>query len=163
MDFSSLLNLDKQTVFIYFPLFMGIILFLINFRLLYKSTISESWSRTNGIVIKSQLDESGTGGEDSITYKPDIQYQYEVEQKLYDSKRLYFGSNISSSFKKRKSTRLVQKYSTGTEVIVYYNQSNPKESVIETGIHSEIWIGFIVVALLCISGYVAMLHPEFYN
>jgi hypothetical protein len=163
MDFSSLLNLDKQTVFIFFPLFMGIILFLINFRLLYKSTLSESWSQTNGKVIKSQLEKYGTGGEDSITYKPVIEYQYEIEQKFYNSKRLYFGSNISSSFKKRKSTRLVQKYSAGTEITVYYNQSNPKESVIETGIHAEIWIGFIIAALFCISGYFANLHPEFFN
>jgi len=130
---------------------------------LFKSRISENWSQAKGKVIKSQLDKLGFGGEDSITYKPVIEYHYEVEHKLYNSKRLYFGSNISSSFKKSKSTRLVQKYSTGTEIIVFYNQSNPKESVIETGIHSEIWIGFIAVALLCVSGYLALLHPEFFN
>ncbi len=130
---------------------------------MYKSKISESWNQTTGKVIKSQLDISGSGGEDSITYKPVVEYQYEVEQKLYNSKRLYFGSNISSSFKKRKSTKLVQKYSTGTEIIIYYNQSNPKESVIETGIHSEVWIVFIVAVLFCTCGYLAMLHPEFFN
>ena len=86
MDFSNFLYLDKHTVFIYFSIFLGIILFLINFRLLYKSRVSESWSRTNGKVIKSQLDKMGSGGEDSITYKPVIEYEYEVEQKLYNSK-----------------------------------------------------------------------------
>ena len=160
MDFDFLLNIDKQTIFIYFPIFLGVILFLLDFRLLYKSLQSENWSQTDGIITKSELYKYG-GGDSSVTYEPLVEYQYEVDGKIYKSKRLYFGSSIGSSFKKRRSQKYVNKFPTDTKITVYYNELNIKQSVIETGIHSEILGLFVTGILMCIGGYLAMIHPEF--
>ena len=160
MDFDFLLNIDKQTIFIYFPIFLGVILFLLDFRLLYKSLQSENWSQTDGIITKSELYKYG-GGDSSVTYEPLVEYQYEVNGKIYKSKRLYFGSSIGSSFKKRRSQKYVNKFPTDTKITVYYNELNIKQSVIETGIHSEILGLFVTGILMCIGGYLAMIHPEF--
>jgi hypothetical protein len=40
---------------------------------------------------------------------------------------------------------------------------NIKQSVIETGIHSEILGLFVTGILMCIGGYLAMIHPEFFK
>ena len=160
MNFDFLLNIDKQTIFIYFPIFLGVILFLLDFRLLYKSLQSENWSQTDGIITKSELYKYG-GGDSSVTYEPLVEYQYEVDGKIYKSKRLYFGSSIGSSFKKRRSQKYVNKFPTDTKITVYYNELNIKQSVIETGIHSEILGLFVTGILMCIGGYLAMIHPEF--
>jgi hypothetical protein len=162
MDFDFLLNIDKQTIFIYFPIFLGVILFLLDFRLLYKSLQSENWSQTDGIITKSELYKYG-GGDSSVTYEPLVEYQYEVNGKIYKSKRLYFGSSIGSSFKKRRSQKYVNKFPTDTKITVYYNELNIKQSVIETGIHSEILGLFVTGILMCIGGYLAMIHPEFFK
>ena len=162
MDFDFILNIDKQTLFTYLPISLGVILFLLDFRLLCKSIQSENWSQTEGIIIKSELYKSG-GGDSSVSYEPLVEYQYEVDGKLYKSKRLYFGSSIGSSFKKRKSQKYINKFPADTKVTVYYNQLNIKQSVIETGIHSEILGLFVTGILICICGYLAMLHPEFFK
>ncbi len=162
MNFDFLLNIDKQTIFIYFPIFLGVILFLLDFRLLYKSLQSENWSQTDGIITKSELYKYG-GGDSSVTYEPLVEYQYEVNGKIYKSKRLYFGSSIGSSFKKRRSQKYVNKFPTDTKITVYYNELNIKQSVIETGIHSEILGLFVTGILMCIGGYLAMIHPEFFK
>jgi len=162
MDINNFLNIDKQTLFIYLPIFLGLIIFLLDFRLLYKSMKSENWSQTEGIITKSELYKTG-GGDSSVTYEPLVEYQYEVDGKLYKSKRLYFGSSIGSSFKKRKSQKYINKFPADTKVTVYYNQLNIKQSVIETGIHSEILGLFVTGILICICGYLAMLHPEFFK
>ena len=162
MDFDFLLNLDKQTVFIYLLIFLGVILFLIDLRLLYKSIQSENWSQTEGIITKSELYKYG-GGDSSVSYEPLVEYQYEVDGKLYKSRRLYFGSSIGSSFKKRKSQKYVNKFPAKTKATVYYNHLNIKQSVLETGIHSEILGLFVTGILICIGGYLAMLHPEFFK
>lgn len=85
MDFDFLLNLDKQTVFIYLPIFLGVLSFLLDFRLLYKSIQSENWTQTDGIISKSELYKSN-GVDNSVSYEPLVEYQYEVDGKLYKSK-----------------------------------------------------------------------------
>lgn len=162
MDFDFLLNLDKQTVFIYLPIFLGVLSFFLDFRLLYKSIQSENWTQTDGIISKSELYKSN-GVDNSVSYEPLVEYQYEVDGKLYKSKRIYFGSSIGSSFKKRKSKKYINKFPTGTKATVYYNQLNIKQSVLETGIHSEILLLFATGLLMCIIGYLSILHPEFFK
>lgn len=161
MNFDTLINIDKHTFFSYVLVVLGTTLFLKAIWLWYKSRISENWNQTTGTVIKSELDRSEVGTENTVQYKPTVEYEYEVEHKLYRSKRLYFGSTISSSFKKRKSVRLIQKYAAGTEVRVYYNQSNPKEAVLESGIHSEVIVLFLSGILFSVTGYLVSLHPYF--
>lgn len=163
MNFDFLLNIDDQTLFIYIPIFSGIILFLLDVRLLYKSIQSKNWRQTEGIITKSELYKSEGGGDSSVSYEPLVEYQYEVDGKLYKSKRLYFGSNIGSSFKKRKSQKYVNKFPADTKATVYYNQLNINQSVLETGIHSEILGLFLIGTLMCVAGYLAMLHPELFN
>jgi len=162
MDFDFLQNIDKQTLFTYLPIFLGVILFFLDFRLLYKSIQSENWSQTEGIITKSELYKS-EGVDNSVSYQPQVEYQFEVDGILYKSKRLYFGSSIGSSFKKRKSKKYVNKFPVNTKVTVYYNELNIKQSVLETGIHSEILLLFVTGILICIGGYLAMLDPEFFK
>lgn len=163
MDFDFLLNIDNQTLFIYISVFSGVILFFLNFRLLYKSIQSKYWRQTEGVITKSELYKSEGDGDRSVSYEPLVEYQYEVDGKLYKSKRLYFGSSIGSPFKKRKSQKYVNKFPADTKATVYYNQLNIKQSVLEIGIHSEILGLFVIGILMCVAGYLAMLHPELFN
>ena len=162
MDFNHFLNLDKQTLFVYLSIILGFIIFLIDFILLYNSTKSKDWSQTEGVIIKSELFKY-EGVETSDSYEPLVEYQYEVDGKLYRSKRIYFGSGIGSSFKKRKSQKYVNKFPINSKVTVYYNQLNTNQSVIETGIHSEILGLFVTGIIFYFVGYLFMLHPEFFK
>jgi hypothetical protein len=128
--------------------FLGVFFCL---KALYYALSSHSWSISKGIIINSELDIADF--DDGYSFKPTIRYKYRVDGKDYNSNRVYYGSNILTKYKERKSKKLLNKYLVGTIVDVYYNPNNIKQSVLEPGIRSELItalitsIGFIVIGL----------------
>ena len=65
-----------------------------------------------------------------------------------------------SNFKKRNSLRIVAKYPEGKIIPVYYNPTNVRMSVLETGVKSEIIITCIIGVFIFIFGYLLLIKPE---
>ena len=131
-------------LFIFFNFSVGLLLTLYNLWLIIKAKATENWDKTDGTITNSELVDLTSAGEGNSTFKPKIEYSYTLNGNEYKSKRIYFGSHIMTSYNKRYSQKLVEKYAKGTKVIVYFDRLNEKQSVLETGIKYQIIIGLIL-------------------
>ena len=150
-------------LFIYFNLSVGLLLALYNLWLIIKAKSTKNWDKTDGTITNSELVDYTSAGEANSTFKPKIEYTYFLNGNEYKSKRIYFGSHIMTSYNKRHSQKLVEKYPKGTKVIVYYDRLNEKESVLETGIKSQIIIGLILGIIITGIGLAFLKNPNLLN
>ncbi|HLJ90231.1 MAG TPA: DUF3592 domain-containing protein [Candidatus Angelobacter sp.] len=100
-----------------------------------------AWPTARGKVLASSVKEvSG----DSITYKPDIQYEYNVNRSRHSAKVWRFGAPLSSS--KSKIEEIVSQYPVGKDIEVFFNPQDPTDAILEPG--ETKWRGKCVVGLL---------------
>jgi hypothetical protein len=142
---------DPKILAGYVFMLTGGIMALLNFRAIMLARFSATWKKTKGIILDSKL-VTHSSSDSGRSYKPKIVYQYSIRDIEYKSKRVYFGSNIMSSFKKNKSQAIVNKYPKDKEVDVYYNPYKEKMAVLETGVKSEIISGLIFGIILFLTG-----------
>lgn len=154
-----LTSLDKQTAFIIILLVVGIVVLILDIRSLLLSRYSEEWRQVDGKIIRSELYSTRGTSNSGVAYKPEIEYTYCVDGQMFNSKRIYFGSDIMSGSNKSRSKRYVQKYPVDATVKVYYNPMKLKMSVLEGGIHSELIVGMILGLLFCAIAIYLIGHP----
>jgi hypothetical protein len=90
---------------------------------------AQAWQSTTGTIMMSSVQSSYSGGSHS-TY-PVVVYQYEVHGQRYQSQRIKAGEQFLNVRISGQAEAAVQKYPIGSTVTVYYNPSNPAESVLE--------------------------------
>ena len=90
---------------------------------------TQAWQSTTGTIMMSSVQSSYSGGSHS-TY-PVVVYQYEVRGQRYQSQRIKAGEQFLNVRISGQAEATVQKYPIGSTVTVYYNPSNPAESVLE--------------------------------
>lgn len=126
---------------------LGIAFLLYSIYCYKKSKDSEKWSKTKGQISKAYMGEFTDSN--SVSYKAEIEYSYNVADKVYNSKRKYYADHLlSSSYWSTK--KLVDKYRVGDTIDVYYNPQYPKDAVLEQGVHFSV-IAFFIVSLVCLS------------
>lgn len=95
---------------------------------------SLEWPGVPGVITISSIDgNTSVGVGDSstkTTYSPKISFEYEVEGRRYESNRVTFG-NVGSSYERAK--QVVDRYSIGNEVVVFYDPAEPTRAVLEPG------------------------------
>ncbi len=138
----------------------GFITFTLSILAIIRGKHAKSWNKTEGEILKSEFIEFGTSGDSERIFKPKVKYKYVIKGIEYCAKRVYFGSSLMSNFKKRNSLRTVAKYPEGKKITVFYNPSNVKMSVLETGVKSEIIITSIIGILIFLFGYLLLTNPE---
>lgn len=107
-------------------------------RQIMRANASTAWPSVTGVVTISELGKHrGDDRNDSTTYSADISYDYIVNDRDYVNGAVTFGSVQTSD---PSLARLVLKrYPVGREVAVYYNPANPRDAVLEPGLHSATW------------------------
>jgi len=91
---------------------------------------TRNWEPADGIVENSYVSTS-TGGEGGTTYCLHVDYQYTVDGRTYSGDRIsYSADNSCNSW----SANSDEDYPEGKEITVYYDPSNPSESVILPGL-----------------------------
>jgi len=150
----------SSKLFIYFNILVGLLLSLYNLWLILRAYSTKNWDKTDGIITDSELVDFTSIGEADQTFKPQFEYSYILNGKEYKSKRIYFGSHIITSYNKRYSQKLVEKFSKGTKVIVYFDRLNEKQSVLETGIKYQIIIGFILGLIITGISLAILINPN---
>lgn len=90
---------------------------------------TQAWQNTTGTIMMSSVQSSYSSGSHS-TY-PVVVYQYEVRGQRYQSQRIKAGEQFLNVRISGQAEGTVQKYPIGSTVTVYYNPSNPAESVLE--------------------------------
>lgn len=129
----------KKTLFLVFGvIFVGLGVFITNngFTELQRAKQSETWPSVSGVITKSELvvtKKKRTGKKrrrNKTSYKPKIEYSYQVENKQYSNNQLSF-----SGYRSDKSgvEATVNFYPVTKVIDVFYNPTNPQESVLEKG------------------------------
>lgn len=126
-----------------------VMLFLLFTYLLFKSLETKRWVSTEGKILSKEVDKGALKNNESHLYTANIKYSYNVNGKEFVSKRIFYGNwiAISTPFSAQETVKRYKK----TNVTVYYNPNNPKESVLEQGINRlicRILLPFIIFAIV---------------
>lgn len=118
----------------------------------YKQIESKFWQKTNGNIVFSdfivqQHSNTGTGSfsitlKSPLLYAPNVVYQYNLGENKYQNNRVTAGIGLLFH-SKSYAEEMLNRYPVGKKVVVYYNPSNPNESVLEKDI-----VGFDVFMFL---------------
>jgi len=137
---------------IFFLVFMfagfGLVLTVMGARQVLNYFDSNDWESTSGEIIRSQL--GITTDSDGDTYRPEVAYEYVVNDIRYINDRLRFDGGIYSS-NRDNAARKVAQYEMGMTVSVFYDPTDPQEAVLErnltTGIQTYLGVGIILLAI----------------
>ena len=140
------------TVFIMLLIF-GLILRYLSSDMMIKGEESLKWPKTTGVVIEAELARS-QDGKGLEMYSPRVNVKYNVNGNEYETSQI----NISPQYSTSNLTsvrNIIAKYSKGKNVDVYYNDKDPTEAVLETGVstlakilHYSAYILFILALIM---------------
>lgn len=110
-----------------------------------KAKQAEQWPVAPGRILPSEVSHSVSRDRDgtSVTWKPHVFYEYDVEGSKFKSDRLTGISFYSSN--RRAAYRTVHNYPVGKEVDAYYNPEDPSDSMLEPGITTG---GVVLIVVL---------------
>jgi hypothetical protein len=111
--------------------------FLINIK---RGKDSLTWPSVFGKITKADI-EFELDGASAKTWKPTVRYTYFVNGKEYNSSRVAFGfiPGIAWGFDDGhlRAATIANTYAKQYTTPVFYSPTNPAQSVLETGAHSE--------------------------
>ena len=94
----------------------------------------KQWPSTNGTILKAEIETKQNSDPDfdyDDTHEPLVHYAYRVDGELYESRRLFFGSQMTSDyFEASDSLYGIHK---NKKVTVYYDPNKHQRSVLQTG------------------------------
>lgn len=130
---------SKRLMFILLPavfIVIGVIILANGIKSVAKAKESVNWPSCTGVIVSSEMGRH-TDSDSGTTYSADIVYEFTVNSDLISSGKVKFGKvNTSNPSDARK---VLNKYPEGKEVVVYYSESDPYESVLEPGVHKSTW------------------------
>jgi hypothetical protein len=113
------------------------------------------WPETQGQVRECRIIEIPLRNRKE--YRTTATYEYAVNGTQYRSQRRFFGEEATGG-SRSQAEQLHLKYRVGSQVTVYYNPDNPKEAVLELGVHKALgWMtgfGLLFVSMGCLIGAV---------
>lgn len=138
------------SLFIFDVIFLGIILFVRR-----KVAQAANWPFTMGTVTLSTI-EMRSSSEGGSTAYPVVHYSYQAVGQSYQGRKVMPGPNVGGS----GAHKVVARYPTGAQVMVYYNPEKPSEALLERNMPGFIkWFWMILIILdlfLCGLGAVLM-------
>jgi len=141
-------NLSPLLVFLLFgfiPLICGLWRILQELR-------PKHWLKVSGIVVDSTIIKRPTSIHyvKFFAYFPNIEYEYNYNEKKYKSKRVSFSGYVSG--RKQDAFLTASRYSVASHVVVFVNPSSPSDSVLEYGVTMGNWILVIVGIIIAAIG-----------
>jgi hypothetical protein len=130
-------------------LVIGIFIVVREGHLLLKSSQSDSWLSTDGIVKTAEIKQWRAGlRKGRPQYRTVVTYDYSVDGRALTGNTLRLERDTSSyPFSAEADLR---KYAVGTKVKVFYSPTDPSDSVIEPGMSHWNWllpaVGCIMIA-----------------
>lgn len=139
-------------VFTIFLLAIALYLFFGAYMDLREYNDSQDWTTTDGVVrvvaVRTLVDD------DDVFYVPDIQYDYEVDNVIYENDRLSF-DNRPYEQEENALEAAQEDYEVGQTVTVYYNPDDPEQAVLERTTNwsavillSAAGVGFVLFSIL---------------
>ncbi|MFQ3621876.1 MAG: DUF3592 domain-containing protein [Spirochaetales bacterium] len=128
---------------------------------MYECAVSYFWSACEGKVVVSEVTRTYRRLYNPQIYSTHIVYEYAVDGVKYQSSRRVFGPAISTG--KSTQEKIAEKYPVGKIVTVYYEPKDPRNAVLERGIHFDyllfLGIGFVFLSV----GYIGYKYCNILN
>ena len=121
--------------------------------LLDKAKASEQWPTTEGEVIESELERHRSN--QSTTYSALVVYKYAVDGGEFESDRIWFGGDYSTSDRSEMSA-VVKDFPVGKAVTVYISPDDPAESVLMPGAFISSYLLYSISLAFAIIGGLMM-------
>lgn len=100
----------------------------------FRGLSTYAWRRADGVLANSRVEESPAMYGNS--YRPRATYSYMVDGKTYLGTRIYFGDDVYWN-SPGAAERMLSKISDTPSLTVYYEASNPSESVLLRGVRAR--------------------------
>ncbi len=131
---------------------IGVVLIVLYIRNKQKGEASKSWPSTQGRIISTNIrvDESDDEDLPRVTYIPEVHFEYQFGDTVYQGKRISFGSEPSFG-SREKALNFLRQYPVGRVVAVFYNPEKPTEAVLSQGMRkmgASLIVGIIMVVLM---------------
>ena len=117
-------------------IFLGIIYFMRK-----KMAAVSQWPSTLGTVMMSRL-EQRSSCEGGYTDYPVVQYSYQVSGQQFQSMKLAPGPDVGGS----GARKVVERYPSGAQVMVFYNPQNPSDAVLERKAPAQ-WLVWLMLVI----------------
>lgn len=138
--------------------FFAIFLFVKVSRDKKKARASINWPSVEGQIIGNRIKRAvqSDGDGTSISYNPEVYYEYQVDGTPFSGQRIAFGSEPSFGSKK-KAEQFLAAYPVESSVTVFYNPEDPTEAVLSQTVSKM--IGSIIAGiLLIVTGLFLLFH-----
>lgn len=116
--------------------FLGILFFMRR-----KMAAVSQWPSAMGTVNTSYLERRSSGDSGSTNY-PVVQYSYQVGGRMYQSTKLAPGPEVGGS----GAGKVVARYPSGAQVMVFYNPQNPSDAVLEKKAPAQ-WVMWLILII----------------
>jgi hypothetical protein len=135
-------NLLLSTGIIVFVLFLLNVIFLAVIYFMRKKMAEVSqWPSAMGVVQMSTI-ERRSDSEGGYTDYPVVQYSYQVNGQTYQSTKRAPGPEVGGS----GARGVIAKYPAGAQVMVFYNQQNPSDAVLERKAPAQ-WVMWLILII----------------
>jgi len=127
---------------------IAFVLFILNaifltilFFMRRKMAAVSQWPSTMGTVMMSRI-EQRSSSEGGYTDYPVIQYAYQIGGQAYQGYKLAPGPEVGGT----GAGKVVARYPSGAQVMVFYNPQNPSEAVLERKAPAQ-WLLWLILAI----------------
>jgi len=129
---------------------------------------SQKWHSASGNIIHANLQSmlvprggrKGHSIDGSLrlvtAYTPDILYEYRANAASFQSKQIFLGQQFPSTLE--KANNLIEKYSKGKKVTVYYNPEKPDFAVLERDRLKELFGHLASVVFFLLFGFAMLIQ-----
>lgn len=122
---------------------INIIFLVIIFNTQRKMNAVKSWPSTMGTVMTSYLERRRSSNNSGSVNYPVVQYSYQVGGQLYQGSKIAPGMEVGGT----GADKVVDRYPTGAQVMVFYNPQNYSDAVLETKAPAQ-WIMWLVLVII---------------
>lgn len=110
-----------------------------------------SWTEVPCTIVSSTV--RSHSSDDGTTYKVDILYQYNVEDRTYRNNRYDFANFSSSGYRGKRE--IVDRYRAGSQSTCFVDPADPTSAVLDRGFRPTYLVGLLPLSFLVVGAAVA--------
>jgi hypothetical protein len=150
-------------LFPWFVVLAGVAAAYIGVETMRAARESLTWPAVDGRVIRTSIQterssrDSATAG--SVTYRPVVVYAFSVNGATHEGQRVSFGEYATAD--EADARRVVEEYSVGRTVRVYYQPDDPGQAVLRPGLDGVPWFFLVIGGVFVLMGLLfVMVFPR---
>jgi Protein of unknown function (DUF3592) len=133
---------------------LGFVLLFIGFQDYKEGMRSKNWPKVEAVITYSSAEDS----HDSTSVAR-IEYSYEVNGMAYKGDRVY-AESFDTGMSRKSAEELASKFPVGRRGPVSYDPKNPRNSILITGVGSNIWLPFYGGIIFIVFGVICFLDQR---